>query len=164
MKTVILLRHGKSDWDASFSSDAQRPLAPRGVDAAATMGRFVTAADRAPDLVVTSPAVRAATTAQLAHEAGGWTCTIDVDARLYGASANEAILTLTELPPSVDTVLLVGHQPTWGQLVVLMIGGGWVRFPTAAVACVDFGATDWSAVGPGRGELQFLIPPRALST
>ena len=162
MKTVMLLRHGKSDWDASFAHDAERPLSPRGVDAAQTMGRFVTAAGRMPDLVVTSPAVRAATTAQFAHQAGEWGCSIEVDPRLYGASATEALSTVAELPPAVETVLMVGHQPTWGQLVVLMIGGGWVRFPTAALACVEFGATDWSAVAAGRGELQFLVPPRAL--
>lgn len=160
----MLLRHGKSDWDAAFATDAERPLAPRGVEAAEAMGRFVRASGRLPDLVVTSPAVRAATTAQLAHEAGSWNCEIDVDARLYGASADEAIATLTELPSDVETVLLVGHQPTWGNLVVLMIGGGWVRFPTAALACVDFGATDWAAIGPGRGELQFLVPPKIVNS
>lgn len=163
MKTVMLLRHGKSDWDASFSSDAARPLNPRGVEAASKMGRFITGADRTPDLVVTSPAVRAATTAQIAHEAGQWSCSIEVDPRLYGASPGGALSTITELPAAVDSVVMVGHQPTWGELVVMMIGGGWVRFPTAALACVEFGAPTWTEIGAGRGELQFLVPPRAVA-
>ena len=164
MKSVMLLRHGKSDWDASFGSDAERPLAKRGIAAARTMGRFLTEADHQPDLVVTSPAVRAATTAQLAHEAGEWRCPVEVDSRLYGASAPGVLETMSELPADVDRVLLVGHQPTWGNLVPLMIGGGWVRFPTAAVACVDFGATAWTGVLAGRGELQYLVPPRSVSS
>lgn len=163
MKTVMLLRHGKSDWDASFSHDAERPLNPRGVEAASKMGRFITAADRTPDLVVTSPAIRAASTAQLAHRAGEWDCSIEVDPRLYGASPGGALSTIAEFPSDADVVLMVGHQPTWGELVVMMIGGGWVRFPTAALACIEFGATTWTGIAAGRGELQFLVPPRAVA-
>ena len=69
MKTVYLLRHGKSDWNSGHA-DHDRILAPRGEDAAHRVGRFLAAIDQVPDRVVSSTAVRACTTAELATQAG----------------------------------------------------------------------------------------------
>ena len=66
MKSVILFRHGKSDWNASYGSDHERPLSKRGVHAAMRMGRFLAEKNQIPDLVISSTALRAQSTAKLA--------------------------------------------------------------------------------------------------
>jgi phosphohistidine phosphatase len=60
-------------------------------------------------------------------------------------------------------LLVAGHEPTWSDTVSQLIGGANLRFPTAAVARIDFDISHWSQVAFGRGELIWLIPPKALT-
>ncbi|NJL86451.1 MAG: hypothetical protein HC886_11465 [Leptolyngbyaceae cyanobacterium SM1_1_3] len=80
---LILFRHGKSDWDGDFDSDHQRPVAKRGLKAAKAVGKFLAAADQIPDQIITSSALRAKTTAELAIAAGDWQRTLQVTDALY---------------------------------------------------------------------------------
>ena len=80
MKTIILFRHGKSDWDAPSGSDHERPLAARGRKAADAMGRFLSEKGEVPELAIASSAVRARDTLDRAVRAGEWACEV-ADAR-----------------------------------------------------------------------------------
>lgn len=160
-RTLLLLRHAKSDWDASYGADRDRPLARRGVEAAATMGRFITATGLEPDAVLSSPAVRARTTAELAAQAGGWAAPVEIRDSFYGGDGEAVLGALRELGSDVPTVVIVGHEPVWSGLVAALVGGGRVRFPTAAVACLTCEA-DWSRLARGRMELGWLVTPRLL--
>jgi phosphohistidine phosphatase len=84
MLQLVLMRHAKSDWDVAYVSDHDRPLAERGVRSAVIMGRLLTSSDQVPDLIVTSSAVRATRTAELAAEAGSWKCPIVEGRKIYG--------------------------------------------------------------------------------
>ncbi len=75
MKKVFVLRHGKSDWHAEYGPDHDRPLAPRAVAAAERMGRFLSESAQIPAKVLSSTAVRARHTAELAMSAGRWNWT-----------------------------------------------------------------------------------------
>lgn len=162
MKTVLLLRHGKSDWEAERDDDHDRPLSPRGVRAARLMGRYLADVGAVPDRVLTSSALRAMETVRLAAEAGEWDRPIDVTPELYEASSREAVHLLRRADDSLERLLLVGHEPTWSTLVAQLTGGSHVRFPTAAVARIDFAVDRWDDVRPGRGVLIWLVPPRLL--
>jgi phosphohistidine phosphatase len=162
MPTLMLMRHGKSSWDLPYQKDHERPLAPRGEKAAAKIGRFLSAAGRRPDLVLTSTAVRARTTATLAAEAGGWRCHIVRAPELYSAGPEGVMDVVRDIETTVKQVLIVGHNPTWADLVSRLIGGGDFRFPTAAVACVQLPESSWSAVGSSCGELLWFVIPRLL--
>ena len=163
MKSLYLLRHGKSDWDADYGgADHDRPLAPRGEKAARRVGRFLAEADARPDRVIASTAVRARTTALLAHEAGRWGCPLLETPTLYEASA-EAVLALVQAEPAATgRLLLVGHEPTWSTLTQRLIGGGSVRVPTAGLVRVDFEVEQWAAARFGSGTLRLLLPPKML--
>ena len=87
MKTILLLRHGKSDWDADFTDDHERPLAERGEKGARKMGRFLTTSRSVPDRAITSSATRTRQTLATAAEAGGWTGPARVTDAPYGADA-----------------------------------------------------------------------------
>jgi phosphohistidine phosphatase len=59
-------------------------------------------------------------------------------------------------------LLVVGHEPTCSEAVALLIGGGHIRLPTAAVARVDLETERWEEVGPGTGVLAWSVVPRLL--
>ncbi len=160
MRTLILFRHGKSDWDAPYASDHDRPLAERGRNAAQLMGRLLAQIDQVPELAVSSSAVRARDTLQLAARAGGWTSMIRVDSALYATTAGEVLRWMHLLGRSPSTLLLAGHEPTWSDLAGQLVGDAMIRVPTGCMLRIDFACDDWQSVDFGSGELRWLIPPK----
>ena len=162
MKTILLLRHGKSDWDADYADDHGRPLADRGQKGARKMGRFITTARTVPDRALTSSAVRARETLATAAEAGGWLGPARVSDALYEATPEAVLREIQAEPDDAQTLVVVGHEPTWSGLVSLLIGGGRVQMKTASVARIDVEVERWADVQAGRGLLVSLLPPSAL--
>ncbi|MEM0961537.1 MAG: histidine phosphatase family protein [Bacteroidota bacterium] len=162
MKTILILRHGKSDWDADYDGDHERPLADRGQKGARKMGRFLTTARVVPDRAITSTAVRARETLATAAEAGGWSGPARITRALYEATPEAVLREIQAEPDDADTVIVVGHEPTSSRLVALLTGGGRVEMKTAAVARIDVQVASWRNVQAGRGSLAFLLPPAAL--
>lgn len=160
MKQLFVMRHGKSDWSAG-KTDHDRPLNPRGVSSAKAMGIALARMGEEPDLVISSTATRAATTAQLAAEAGNWESDVAYNRSLYGTSAQGALEVLLEADPAAQSVMLVGHEPTWGNLVAHLTGGA-VAMKTATVAKIDLYVRDWTEALHARGELIFLLQPRSV--
>jgi phosphohistidine phosphatase len=161
MKSVLLFRHGKSDWSADFETDFDRPLAGRGRKASKRMGSFLGVRDRYPEVVYCSPAVRAKRTLEIAVEAGEWKTTIRYDDRLYGAEAETVLDIVRHSDGAGEKIMVVGHEPTMSACVELFTGAV-VRFPTAAICRIDFDMDEWREVGPGEGEIIWHIPPRVL--
>ncbi|WP_456405900.1 SixA phosphatase family protein [Thiolapillus sp.] len=159
MKRLILFRHGKSNWDASFSNDHDRPLAGRGVEAAKQMGKLLAAASQVPELIISSTAVRARTTVELAMEAGRWEAELQLSEKLYASSTTRMLTFLQTLPDACDQVMLVGHEPTWSGLVTRFTGAR-ARMPTAAMASMRFPATRWQELRFDSGELTWLLQPK----
>jgi len=162
MKTLLFFRHGKSDWDADYGPDHDRPLARRGRKAAKKMGRYLKSIDEVPDVVITSTAVRARTTAQLANEAGKWSVEVEDNRDLYDASPSSVLDLVHELDDNVASVMLVGHEPTWSASIQILSAGPGVQFPTAAMASIQFDVDKWSDVQPAGGRLNWLVIPRSL--
>ncbi len=160
MKRLIVFRHAKSDWGAESQGDHERPLNERGRVAARRMGRFLAGIDQVPERVLVSSALRARTTLELAIEAGAWECAVDVSDDLYATTAEAALVTLRAESDSTESLLWVGHQPTWSELVALLSGGSPPAFPSAAMARVDLGAERWRDVAPGGGQLAWLVTPK----
>ncbi len=65
--------------------------------------------------------------------------------------------------PGVETLLVVGHEPACSETASILIGGGALRFPTAALACIRLDAAGWDEVRPGCGELLWLVVPRMVA-
>lgn len=163
MKTLLLLRHAKSDWDAEYGDDHARPLAARGQKAARRMGRLLAVAGPRPDVVVTSTATRARETLERAAAAGGWADVVvhPTDA-LYEASPEGLLAVVRALPDEAETALLVGHEPTFSTAVGRLIGAGAVAMPTAALATVEVEVERWADVAFGAGTLCGLVTPKVL--
>jgi phosphohistidine phosphatase len=163
MKTLLLFRHAKSDWDAEFGHDRERPLNKRGRRAAKRMGRYLVEAGSVPGRVLTSPAVRAWETVRLASESGDWKSKIEVEEALYETAPDLIAGLVQQQPDAHSIVLLAGHEPAFSETVSRLIGGGQVSMPTAAIACVEFEVERWSEVSAPNGSLAWLMTPKLLA-
>lgn len=159
MLTLLLMRHAKSDWDADYTLDHDRPLNGRGERSARLMGRVLTGLDQTPDHVMSSTALRARTTAQLAKQSGEWSCLIDLESGFYG-SGPDAVLSFAAGAPDVQSLMLVGHQPTWSSLVQRLTGNR-SEMKTASVAVIEMTIDKWSQLEQGRGVLADLHQARS---
>ena len=160
MPTLLVLRHGKSDWDADWIVDAERPLAKRGRRASKLIGRHLAEVGPEPTLALTSPAVRARDTLERTLAAAGFDCPVRTVAAFYGHGTIAVIDELRALEGSPEVVLIVGHEPTWSDLIHWLTGAS-VRFPTAALARLDID-DEWPGLHPGCAELAGLVLPREL--
>lgn len=163
MKTVIIFRHGKSDWDAAFGSDHERPINKRGKRDSARMGKFLADCGHVPDRIVTSSAVRARETLERAMKEGDWgDVSVEVTEDLYEATP-EAVLAVIQRQGDVwSRLLLVGHEPTWSRLIGLFIGGGSIKVSTATMARIEFHVPAWKDIAFGHGTLRWILPPKVL--
>ena len=174
MKRLILLRHAKSSWDDPTLADHERPLAPRGVRAAPAMARWLHDHDYVPDRILCSDAVRTQQTwalvARVWEDRNGSVPEVMVHPNLYLASARGIRTILAEELDSVDSLMVVGHNPGLHHLAsTLAIPGGTPahdrlarKFPTAAAVVLDFDVPGWGDLSPGEGRLVAFMRPKDL--
>ena len=162
MLTLLVLRHAKPESTAASGRDHDRPLSDRGKQDAAFIGRHLSAADSRPDSVITSSALRARSTVDIAAESGGWQCPIQATDTFYDTVPGVALEEVQAEPDTTKVLLISGHEPTWSALVSLLIGGlpgGGLPFSAGTLACIAFHAERWRDVQPGRGQVAWLLPP-----
>jgi phosphohistidine phosphatase len=167
VKRLFLLRHAKSSWADQAMDDHERPLTSRGRKAADRIGEYLRSNGYLPDLVLCSSAVRARETLGRVLPFLGSDLTVRVEDELYGASVDQLLARLQEVPPDVGSTMMVGHNPGIEQLArtaVAPIKGTSLEtgFPTAALAAIDFRVRAWSRVGPGSGTLAAFVTPGEL--
>ncbi|WP_200958097.1 SixA phosphatase family protein [Nocardioides sp. Soil805] len=151
MRTLVLLRHGKSDWSGG-EPDHLRPLARRGQRQVPEAGRWLAEHVGVIDLAVVSPAERTRETWRLAAAELVDPPPVREDERVYAASDDTLLDVIAGLPGEVATVVLVGHNPGFEDLVAALTGRA-VPMPTSALAVIDVPGP-WSDVGDGAGELR----------
>lgn len=158
-RTLILLRHAKSDWSGE-PADMARPLSNRGRRQAPEAGRWLaTSIDRI-DLAVVSPANRAHSTWDLVSAELELPPPARIDRRVYAASDSDLLALVRELSDDVDTVLLVGHNPGIEDLVSLLTGES-VAMPTSAIAVIEMTGS-WSTAGHSPAVLRTAGRPPAV--
>ena len=134
--TLVVIRHAKSDWSHALP-DHERPLAERGRRDAPAIGTWLAGTVGAIDLVVCSPARRARQTWQLASAGLDPRPPVREDERVYGASPDELLTVLAELPDDLRRVALVGHNPGLADLVERLSGEA-RELKTSAVAVLSW--------------------------
>jgi len=152
------MRHAKSDWSA-MEPDFERPLNKRGKKAAPFMGKLFKENDIIPDVILSSPAVRAKTTAFAVAESCGYNKDIKFYESFYFGYVSEIFDTLRGLSNDVETVFLFGHNPTWEMLVAKLAGTG-VTMPSAAAAVLDFDNDSWANIQNNTCKLIKLYRPK----
>ena len=146
MKTVFLVRHAKSSWEDPSLPDSDRPLNDRGKRDAPKMGKRLAERDVKLDLILSSPANRAITTARiLADQLHYKRKDIVVDDRLYPGAVRALIKIVHDLGNKLDRVMLVGHDPALLKLAH-HLSSDITHMPTCAVAEFTFNAKCWPDV------------------
>ncbi|HEY6698090.1 MAG TPA: histidine phosphatase family protein [Acidimicrobiales bacterium] len=164
-----MLRHAKSSWDDVDLPDRLRPLAPRGVRAAAAVARHLSATAVAPDLVLCSPAQRAAQTWEGVAPGVPQDTAVKIDEAIYHADGDELFARLRVVPSEIGSVLLVGHNPGLQDLAVGLVGSGdpglrerlETKLPTGALVTLEL-PDDWDGMTWGSATLLAYVVPREL--
>jgi phosphohistidine phosphatase len=170
MKTVLILRHAKSDWGTPGLPDFERSLAKRGLEDAPRMGEVLAQFDSVPDRILSSPARRAKQTAELVAKACGFRKAIRWEDSFYEGDSEDLIAALQRLPETVERVLLIGHNPILEETVALLAASfspvaaaaeGWaIKIPTAGLVCLNLEIMEWKDLQPGDGVLLWFIIPK----
>jgi phosphohistidine phosphatase len=164
VKTLILTRHAKSSWTDISLSDQMRPLNKRGLSYAPKMGDYLASLEVLPQLIVSSPAVRAFTTAKLMGEKFGIQADdILRDDSIYMAYPNELMDCIHNFNNTYNNIMLVGHNPTITKLVNMLTGSDIANIPTCGVAIIRFNTEDWQKIGHKNSELLEYVYPKLIS-
>lgn len=169
-KRLILLRHAKSAWDNASIADFERPLSGRGRKAAPLIGAYIARRGMVPGLVLCSSAKRAVETLDLV--CAGWQPmpTIRKLKSLYLAMPREMLRRLQAVGKEADCVMLVGHNPGIADLAAWLCSHGKAeqraslarKFPTGALAVIEFDVADWSDVDAEAGHLVEFTTPKQI--
>lgn len=171
MKRLTLFRHAKSGWDDPVERDFDRPLNAKGKRAARTMGQYLRDHDLHYDRVAGSPALRVVETLEEMASGLGETIAPAWDKRVYLASAVTLLDVVHDTPDDAQSLLLVGHNPGLEDLILMLVpdrvGDGArdqveEKYPTAAIAEIEFDAEHWADVKAGTGRLTRFVRPRDL--
>lgn len=144
-RQLLILRHAKSSWADQHADDWERPLNERGERDAPRVGALLRRLSLVPDLIVTSDAVRAETTARSVAGAAEYLGKITLSPELYHASPAAIIDVVRALPDTARSVLIVGHNPGLEDLVKQLTGES-IELPTATLVHLELNATHWKDV------------------
>lgn len=168
MKRIYLLRHAKSSRDDPTIEDFDRPLAPRGARDCRTMGRVLAEAGIAPELILCSAARRTRDTLDGVFPTPPEGSEVKIEKRLYLADGEHLLRRLERLDDNIETVLVIGHNPGLQELGLRLGGAGKTalfarlkaKFPTCALAEIEFAGRRWADLSAGRTRLTSLTSPK----
>jgi phosphohistidine phosphatase len=164
MKKLFVVRHAKSSWDNPSLDDIDRPLNKRGKRNAPEMGQRLAQRDVMPDLMLSSPAKRALSTAKrIAKEISYPKEKIVVDDRIYHGTNQEVIDVLREQENALTTIMIFGHNPGFTDLVNHLSDSSIYNIPTCGLAEIDFDIVSWEDIGKSKGQLIEFDYPKKIS-
>jgi len=162
MKNLTIVRHAKSSWASATLDDFQRPLNERGLRDSVTMAKRLLAHHLLPQHIVSSPALRAITTAQrLADILGLSASAISTDSTIYEASNDTLHDVVWGLSDEYDDIMLVGHNPGLSDLLRSLSAGMVDELVTCAVVRLQFDCDAWHNIDLHAGKVQFSDYPKS---
>jgi phosphohistidine phosphatase len=170
MRRLLLLRHAKAAQPSLGGRDYERALTGRGREDARRIGDLLAVRGLVPDLVIYSSAERTRETAEIV--ATNWPKRVKAVAErgLYEATRQSMLLRIRAAPDGAGVTLIVGHNPSIGELAVQLAGGGAREdrsrmadaFPTCGLAVLDFPTEHWANVAPHAARLVRFVTPADL--
>ena len=161
MRSIIIFRHGKSDWDAIYDRDHDRPLSKRGIKASKKMGQYLNKIQQIPEIVISSSAIRAKNTAKLALEHGSWSSELAIESKIYGGTSETLLSIIHSTEDKYRSICLLGHEPTCSSFISLSTYHS-QRFTTASMAKINFKTKSWSEIKFGDGILEWIKSPKEI--
>lgn len=164
MKKLFIVRHAKSSWDFPDLDDFDRPLNKRGKRNAPEMGQRLAARDVLPDVIISSPAKRAAATARrIAEQISFPVKMIKREPRFYHGSLNSFVEVIKSVNDEVETLMIFGHNPGLTELTNQLSGSDIYNIPTCGIAEIDFDISSWSELDNRKGDIvSFDFPKKGV--
>lgn len=166
MKTLVIIRHAKSSWEQESMNDFDRPLNERGRSDAPRIGAFLRDKGIKPDLIYSSPANRALTTASLVAHVTNYPLDkiVQVSALYtFDSDLQPIIELLRQIENSVETVFLFGHNDTFTYLTNQFANHRIDHLPTCGAVCLRFVADTWQNFDAAPATMDFAIFPKKLN-
>ena len=165
MKTIYIVRHAKSSWDFPHLNDHERPLIEKGKKRTRLINDYLINNKIQVDLMVSSHAVRAYETAAIIARSIGYPKeSIRIDRMIYHANADRLIDQFYDLSNDINSVMLVGHNPTLTNFANQYLDKKIEWLPTSGVVCVNFKTDKWEDISLASFEPEFVITPKMLKT
>jgi len=155
MKNLTLFRHAKTERDSDSGRDFDRRLIERGQDDSRRVGKEISDLGLAFDLVLSSPAARAAETAELAGLSPRY------DQRIYDASTGELLALAQQTSDEINRLAMVGHNPGFERLASKLLGGG-IEMPTGSLVEIALPIDSWRDAGGSSAQLVRFLKPKQL--
>lgn len=162
MKQLIIVRHAKSDWGDFNLKDVDRPLNPRGHRNAPEMVQRLVDKGFRPDLIVSSTALRAHTTAK--YFAAGWQIKpeqIKAAPTIYEASIPALLSAINGFDDQFQNIAVFGHNPGLTDLVNYLTDDYLANMPTCSVAIIEFPFEEWKLASAATGRLVLFDFPKS---
>ena len=161
MKNLFLTRHAKSSWSNPGLADIDRPLNERGKKAAPFMGKLIVDKGEKPELLISSPANRALSTAKAFGEVMGLVENdIIVNRAIYSAGAQQLLELVQNQDDLHKSIMLFGHNPTFTSFVNMLTGSNIMNVVTCGVVRIDFEYSSWIDIDFGSGRLVYYEYPK----
>lgn len=161
MKILYLIRHAKSDWSIGHLSDIDRPLNERGYGDAHKMSLILKEKKVFPDLIISSPAVRAISTALIFCRTLNYDPkTILINKNLYNTSVKDYLKSISEINDQHNIVFLFGHNPTITNTANTLTNAMTEEMPTCAIAGMQSEAENWEAFSKNINGLTYFDIPK----
>lgn len=161
-KQLLLVRHGKSDWGNSHLSDFDRPLNARGHRNAPEMASRIRHKGQLPQLLVSSPALRAITTAR--HFCQVWQMPpdeIQADLNIYEANSQALLNVVNGFDNKYDRIAMFGHNPGFTEFVNYLSDAGIYNVPTCGTVLLEFDEDSWAEITGDSGKLVAFDYPKS---
>ena len=157
MKKLLLIRHAKAEKETSVK-DIDRPLKYIGIQDAAFMAEKLKETSQIPQIIITSPALRTKTTAEIFAD-HLLLPDPQTNKAIYEASQQTLLRVINKFPAEYDFIALVGHNPGIAQILDYLTGES-REVHTSTVALVEFETDDWSSISGDSGKLVYYSWPK----
>ena len=164
MKILTLLRHAKSSWKDAGLQDSERPLNSRGQRDAPVMAQRINEAGIRPSLILSSPAVRAWTTAKaIAHEINYPAEFLQQENRLYLASVRNLLKVIGEQDIAFNNLMVVGHNPGLTDFANYLMHELTDNIPTCGFVSFEIDREDWNLDSDAKIKLMVYDYPKRVA-
>ncbi|MCD4729486.1 MAG: phosphohistidine phosphatase SixA [Bacteroidales bacterium] len=163
MKTLYIVRHAKSSWDNPGLADHERPILEKGKNRTKWVCDYLIENDSRIDLIISSHAVRARQTATVIGNALNYPeDNIRISTTIYHGDIDSLLDHLSELQDDVNSVMMVGHNPTFTTFANYFLHKEIDWLPTSGIVCIEFDTDKWENFINAQKKAKFVITPRLL--
>ncbi|MCK4559446.1 MAG: histidine phosphatase family protein [Calditrichia bacterium] len=163
MKTLYLVRHAKSSWKFPELDDFERPLNKRGKRDAPAMGRLLKDKDIMPDIIISSPAVRASMTTKIISDILSYTLSrVKYSDEIYEADTTSLLKVVSRVDDKFNSTMLIGHNPGMTYFANMLANARIDNIPTCGIFCTELDISSWQEISENCGTFKFFKSPKNL--